>query len=230
MIVAEAIRFFAEFGFAAPTRALASRLGITQPLLYRYFPTKEHLIQRLYDELVVDRWRPEWEELIRDRSIALTERLAALYTASTASLFTYERMRVFFFMWLAGDKLRDRFLSTPNRAQFRLIAGEIRHAFGLPGPEELPVTAAEEEIVWGLQGGIIYLGIREYIFGLTLAEDRETLIRWQVETFARGVEPLVRRVLGLAAAGSELPDRRAPHDMPAGTLRDTLGRRGRQRA
>jgi len=54
MIVAEAIRFFAEFGFSAPARALARRLGITQPLLYRYLPTKDHLIQRLYEELVVD--------------------------------------------------------------------------------------------------------------------------------------------------------------------------------
>lgn len=212
MIVAEAIRFFAEFGFSASTRALAARLGITQPLLYRYFPTKDHLIQRLYEELVVDRWRPEWEQLIGDRSLALAERLTALYLASTASLFTYERMRVFFFMWLAGDGLRDRFLSTPNRAQFRLIAGEIRHELGLPGPDEMPITAAEEEIVWSLQGGIIYLGIREYIFGLTLAEDRETLIRWQVEVFLRGVGKLVHRVLGLTEDGQGLAAPRGAKD------------------
>lgn len=194
--MAEAIRFFAEYGFSAPTRGLARRLGITQPLLYRYFPTKDHLIQRLFEELVVDRWRPEWETLIADRSIALTERLADFYIAYTASLFSYERMRVFFFMWLAGDKLRERFLTTPNRTLFRMIAAEIRHEHGLPPAEELPITAAEEEIVWGLQGGIIYLGIREFIFGLAPTEDRETLVRWQIEMFARGVGKLVRRVLG----------------------------------
>ena len=40
-IVDEAIQFFAEVGFGGRTRELAKRIGITQPLLYRYFPTKE---------------------------------------------------------------------------------------------------------------------------------------------------------------------------------------------
>jgi len=138
--------------------------------------------------------------LLRDRSLALAKLLTAFYVASTASLFNYERMRVFFFMWLAEDRLREHFLSTPNWAQFRLVAAEIRHELGLPGSEEMPITAAEEEIVWNLQGGIFYLGIREYVFGLTLAEERETLIRWQVEVFLRGVGRLVQRVLGAEGA------------------------------
>ena len=41
MIVERAIEFFAEVGFAGQTRELAQRIGVTQPLLYRYFPTKE---------------------------------------------------------------------------------------------------------------------------------------------------------------------------------------------
>lgn len=113
-------------------------------------------------------------------------------------------MRVFFFMWLAGDKLRERFLTTPNRSLFRLIAAEVRHDHGLPSPEATPITAAEEEIVWNLQGGIMYLGIREFIFGLTPTEGRETQVRWQIETFARGIGPLLRNVLGEAGF---LPDR-----------------------
>jgi AcrR family transcriptional regulator len=39
LIVKEAVRFFAEFGFGGRTRELARRLGVTQPLLYRYFPS-----------------------------------------------------------------------------------------------------------------------------------------------------------------------------------------------
>jgi len=47
LIVEEAVRFFAEVGFEGQTRALAQRLGVTQPLLYRYFPDKGALIERL---------------------------------------------------------------------------------------------------------------------------------------------------------------------------------------
>ena len=216
LIVAEAIRYFAEFGFAASTRGLARRAGITQPLLYRYFPTKDQLIQRLFDELVVDRWRPEWEVLIADRAIPLVERLTDFYIAYTDSLFRYERMRVFFFMWLAGDRLRERFLTTPNRSLFRLIATEVRHEHGMPSPDAMPITAAEEEIVWNLQGGIMYLGIREFIFGLAPTEDRETLVRWQIETFARGIGPLLRSVLGANIVPDRVPAPAQPRRIVGG--------------
>ena len=49
------------------TRELAQRLGVTQPLIYRYFPTKQDLIDRVYEEVFVGRWRPEWTDLIRTK-------------------------------------------------------------------------------------------------------------------------------------------------------------------
>ena len=41
-IAQEAVRFFAEVGFGGDTRELAKRLGVTQSLLYKYFPSKEN--------------------------------------------------------------------------------------------------------------------------------------------------------------------------------------------
>src|SRR3982751_4723891 len=38
--VTRATEFFSEQGFGGGTRDLARRLGVTQPLLYRYFPSK----------------------------------------------------------------------------------------------------------------------------------------------------------------------------------------------
>src|ERR687891_1948274 len=46
-IIEAAAALFADVGFEAPTRALAGRLGVTQALLYRYFPSKQHLIERV---------------------------------------------------------------------------------------------------------------------------------------------------------------------------------------
>ncbi|WP_455722275.1 TetR family transcriptional regulator [Xanthobacter autotrophicus] len=53
-IVAGAVAFFAEHGFDGATRDLARRLGITQPLLYRYFPGKDALLDRVYQEVLGD--------------------------------------------------------------------------------------------------------------------------------------------------------------------------------
>ena len=44
-IVSAAVELFAENGFDGSTRDLARGAGITQPLLYRYFPSKESLIE-----------------------------------------------------------------------------------------------------------------------------------------------------------------------------------------
>ena len=50
-IVEGAVAYFAEVGLDGHTRELARRLGITQPLLFRYFPTKAALIERIYEEV-----------------------------------------------------------------------------------------------------------------------------------------------------------------------------------
>ena len=54
MILDEAAEFFATNGPAASTRALAKALGITQALLYRYFPSKEALYQEVFEHLLSD--------------------------------------------------------------------------------------------------------------------------------------------------------------------------------
>ena len=43
MILEGAISYFAEFGFDGRTRELAQHLGISQALLFRYFPSKAAL-------------------------------------------------------------------------------------------------------------------------------------------------------------------------------------------
>src|SRR5216683_1639838 len=65
-IVEGAVQFFAELGFEGGLRELAQRLGITHQNLFRYFPSKEALIERVYEEVYLGRWQPEWEELLHD--------------------------------------------------------------------------------------------------------------------------------------------------------------------
>src|SRR3984893_14769207 len=46
-----AVAFFPEVGFDGGLRDLAKRLGITHQNLFRYFPTKEALIESVYKEV-----------------------------------------------------------------------------------------------------------------------------------------------------------------------------------
>jgi AcrR family transcriptional regulator len=54
-IVAQALRLFAERGYAETTvRMIAEAVGMSQGLLYRYFPSKEQLLVAIFEESVRD--------------------------------------------------------------------------------------------------------------------------------------------------------------------------------
>ncbi|MBM3503934.1 MAG: TetR/AcrR family transcriptional regulator [Alphaproteobacteria bacterium] len=195
MIVREAIHFFAREGFSANTRDLAKHLGVTQSLIYQYFPTKDELIDRLYRELILDRWKPEWETWVGDRRVPLVDRLVRFYLAFTESIFNYETMRIFFFMWLMGDNPRERYLNKAHRRHFARVCEEIRHDLDLPTGTEVAISETELEMVAGMHGSIVYLGVRLFIFGAPRRMSNEAFIRQQVRVFLRGCGEDVRSLV-----------------------------------
>ena len=86
LILAGAIDYFAEYGFTGKTRELSDRLGITQPLLYRYFPSKQVLMEEVFEIIFLDSWRTDWDALIRDESTPLIKRLTHFYQQYFAQL------------------------------------------------------------------------------------------------------------------------------------------------
>ena len=81
--VAKATEFFSEEGFGGGTRDLARRLGVTQPLLYRYFPSKDDLIKEVYRTVYLEPLDTGWEKLLADRSRPIRDRLQEFYNAYT---------------------------------------------------------------------------------------------------------------------------------------------------
>ncbi len=59
-IVEAAAAFFAERGFEGQTRELAKTMGITHSAIFRYFSSKDALIERVYEHVFISRWNPEW--------------------------------------------------------------------------------------------------------------------------------------------------------------------------
>src|SRR5260221_13829240 len=86
--VAKATEFFAEEGFGGGTRDLARRLGVTQPLLYRYFPSKDDLIKEGYRTVYLEPLDTGWEGLLIDRTRPPRERLQEVYRNYTNVIFT----------------------------------------------------------------------------------------------------------------------------------------------
>src|SRR6188474_2841063 len=93
--VAKATEFFSEEGFNGGTRELARRLGVTQPLLYRYFPSKDDLIKEVYRTVYLEPLESGWERRLTDRSRPIRERLQQFYNAYTDVIFTRTWLRIY---------------------------------------------------------------------------------------------------------------------------------------
>lgn len=183
LIVDEAIRFFAEVGFEGQTRALAERLGVTQPLLYRYFPDKSSLIDRVYQEVYLNRWNPAWDSLIIDRSRPLKERLTIFYRQLYETYYTYESIRIFLFAGLKGLDLNTKGVNELLQRAVIPVCAEIRFQAGLPSLTETPIMPSEIEVFWGMHSRFFYRAVRQHVYGLPLAEDLEQAIELQISSF-----------------------------------------------
>lgn len=181
-----AIRFFAEHGFEATTRALAKELGITQPLLYRYFPSKDLLVERVFQEVFLRRWNPDWEDLIVDRSRSLESRLFDFYSAYAATVYDYIWVRIFIYAGLKGMDLNSRYLTIVNEKILVPICGEVRHAKGITGGKNQIISDEEIEMAWGLHGAFFYRAIRRYVYSMPESISDEKAIFNDIHQFLHG--------------------------------------------
>lgn len=183
--IREATDYFSEKGFDGGTRELTQRLGVTQSLLYRYFPSKDHLIKEVYRKTYLEPWDPEWERILSDRSRPMRARLEDFYRAYTDVIFTRRRLRLYLFAGLKGLALNRWYLSVVQERILTRIIQEYRHEVGLP-PRKVP-SPIEIELAWALQNGIYYYGVRKLIYKSTVLENKDQVIAAAVSMFLYGV-------------------------------------------
>lgn len=201
-IAQEAVRFFAEVGFGGDTRELAQRLGVTQSLLYKYFPSKEALINRVYEEVYLGRWNPFWESVVRDRTIPLQERLTRLYIEYAKAALTRDWVRIFMFSGLRGEDINRKYLNILRQRILEPIAIELRHEFGLPTVEEIPLKTSEIELVWSINARVFYFGQRQWVFDVPIEDDLDELIRLTIEHFIAGARAVLPNMLGVTTTSN----------------------------
>jgi AcrR family transcriptional regulator len=194
-IALEAVRYFAEVGFIGDTRELAKRLGITQSLLYKYFPNKEALINRVYEEVYLGRWNPFWETVVRDRNIPLQDRLIRHYVEYTKTALTRDWVRIFMFSGLRGEDINRKYLQVLRERILEPIAIELRHEFGLPSVDKIPLQTSEIELVWSINARLFYVGQRKWIFNVPIEDDLTELIEITIIHFLAGAKAVLPRIL-----------------------------------
>ncbi|WP_244436561.1 TetR/AcrR family transcriptional regulator [Afipia sp. OHSU_I-C6] len=129
--VRKATEFFSEEGFNGGTRELARRLGVTQPLLYRYFPSKEELIKEVYRKVYLEPLDTGWEKLLTNRSRPIRERLVQFYETYTNVIFSRKWLRIYLFSGLKGLDINRWYVGVVRDKILTRIIKEVRFEAGL---------------------------------------------------------------------------------------------------
>ncbi|MGY4403685.1 TetR/AcrR family transcriptional regulator [Bradyrhizobium sp. USDA 3315] len=187
MILDDATRFFAEHGFEANIRDLAKRSGISQGLIFKYFGSKERLIQRVYETTFLQRWRPEWERKLKNRAEPLEKRLFEFYLSYLQTVDEYVWIRIALFSGLSGNDLTSQYIRDNVSFLMEAIALELRHE----SREALAagVGVMEMEQVWMLHSTFIYYLIRKHIFRTPTAPAQDAYVEQMVRLFLVGRLP-----------------------------------------
>jgi AcrR family transcriptional regulator len=192
-IVEKAAEFFATVGFGGGTRDFAKYLGTTQPLLYRYFPTKEALIKEVYQMVYLELWDDKWDALLADGSRPLRDRLIAFYTSYTDVIMNAQWMRLYLFAGLKGVEINARYITLVEERIIKVIVREFRKEQNRPASKVL--DKRDMEIVWNLQGGIFYFGVRANVYDVPTYTDKNEMITNAVDIFLAGYAVILERRL-----------------------------------
>ncbi|MEO1190384.1 MAG: TetR/AcrR family transcriptional regulator [Pseudomonadota bacterium] len=202
MIVAGAIRYFAEQGFDGETRALANSIGVSQALIFHYFPTKSALIDRVYEEVFLSRWKVAWIEILGDRSRSLRHRLKDFYRDYYTTADRPEWIRITLYSSLRDIDINARYFARVRKEVILRIAREVRVELGF-GDSEEEITESEEQMVYCLHSAVIYALIRKHVYSMPGPQDPLPIIEANVDLYMNSIPLVLQRFLGSAASAPD---------------------------
>lgn len=204
-LLAGAIDYVAEHGFAFSTRDLAGHLGVSQSLLFRYFATKEDLFDKIYQHVYLNRWNPAWDDMLLDRAMPFEARLERYLVDYARVVLSKDWVRIFLLSSFENPVISQRYIDMLQRRIFDPWLDEQLHAMGLgpiPDPED---RAMALELIWGFHSSVFYLGVRKWVYRMPAKAEIEDIIRRRLHAFLPGFQSYLRSV----AADPAAPARRA---------------------
>jgi len=183
-ILAKAYEFFSEYGLTAQTRALAESCGVSQRLLYSFFPSKAALLEEVYKLEIAGSFKAIWFAELKDRALPVEQRLLRLYRDYYDTVTTRRWLRLFLYASLAEVAMAPAYIGGVLTHMLEIIVAEVAAEQGLQVPAD---PALVQEIGWVLHGAISHLAIRRHVYHNTNPLPAHEVIALQVRSFVAGL-------------------------------------------
>lgn len=197
MILEKAIAFFADYGLTAQTRALAQAIGVTQRLLYRYFPSKAQLLREVYDAAILSPFKALWLVQLTDRNQSIRQRLIAFYGDYSANVLTKRWLRLFLYASLGESDMAPEYIQAIVARLLETIAAETAHELGTELPEDVHLI---HELAWVLHGSISHYAIRQHVYGASRSVEPADVVALNVDLFIAGFSAALRSLSAAPAS------------------------------
>ncbi len=197
-IVEAAADHFAEVGFGGSTREIAKRLGVTQPLLYRYFPDKDGLIEAVYRTVYLESWNPDWDAGLSDRSVPVRDRFEKFYHDYAKANFNPRWLRIAYMAGLRDAEINEWYNHLIEELILKKLIQEHRVELGME--DSAFVDTKELSFAWQLHGGLLHFGWRHHVLELAPCETVEDAISNGLDMYFA----LAKNVYDRAAQNSDM--------------------------
>lgn len=183
-LLAQAYQFFSEYGLTAQTRALADSCGVSQRLLYSFFPSKAALIEEVYRSEIAGSFKAIWFSDLKDRSVSVEQRLTRFYCEYYDSVTTRRWLRMFLYASLAEVAIAPAYIAAIVTNMLEIIVTESAFEQGL----KVPADAAQlQEVGWILHGAVSHLAIRRHVYANTNPMAARDVIVMHIRSFLGGL-------------------------------------------
>jgi AcrR family transcriptional regulator len=183
-ILEEATRFFAVNGLDAQIKDLAAQIGVSEGLIFRYFETKQKLIDAVYEGIGFTSWFTGWEAHLRDKSVSLSCRLKRYYRSYLQTMEDPNWIGITIFATVTGRSSPPQMRAWGDR-MISIVAKELRAEFR-PRSRGL-LTQLEIEMAWHLHATFTHYFVRKYLYRIPVIADRKALVSVVVDNFLSGL-------------------------------------------
>ncbi len=183
-LIERAAQAFAADGFSVSTRQLARHMGVTQALLYKYFASKEALVDAvLQARFLAERPGPDPALLAGDDP--LEERIARFYGEFVSGA-APAGVRLFLRASLDGLDLPARYSRRLDQRFLFPLLEALRREARLPDLAQRPATKAERELALMLHGALVFTLIRKEIYRIDFPVAHAALVALHARVYTPG--------------------------------------------
>ncbi len=188
MILNQAAEFFSEYGLTGQTRPLAAACGISQRLLYRFFPNKAALTAEVYARTILGPFKGTWLADLTDRERPVAERLTDFYRDYAETVLTRRWLRLFLYSSLAEGDMAPNYIASIITRLLETIVEEVAAEQDVCLPEDV---ALRHELGWTLHGTVSHMAIRKHLYHASQSVPTDDIIAFHVRSFVAGFKAMV---------------------------------------